>query len=111
VRLYDSSVSCKLAPSLIRQLKQIYQVAIKNGHLIVTKMPVQQQLNGTDCGVFSIAFAYHLAVGDEPSALDFSKGMRQHLVACFEREAFHPFPHVQGNSAMHCSKKYRTICC
>ena len=110
MRLYDSSVSCKLSSSLKKQLKQIYQAAVENGHLKVTEMPVQQQLNATDCGIFSIAFAYHLAIGDELSNLDFSdEDMRQHLLECFNSEELRFFP--LKSFGVHCSKKHRTIRC
>lgn len=114
VRLYDSSVGTVLSKSLKMQLKQMYQVAGKNGSLFVTEMPVQQQVNLTDCGIFSIVYAYHLAQGDEPSALDFdNKKLRQHLVKCFENEMLSPFPvitkHNIANPTLHCTKKIRII--
>ena len=67
--------------------------AEKNGSLIVNEMSVQQQENSYDCGSFTIAFAFHLAQGDEQSALNFDcKKLRQHLVECFEKEILSPFP-------------------
>ena len=38
--------------------------AANDSALIVTQYPVQQQSGSTDCGLFSIAFAYHAAIGD-----------------------------------------------
>ena len=72
IRLYDSCVTTALTKSLNAQLKQIYRgKAEKNGSLIVNEMSVQQQENSYDCGLFAIAFAFHLAQGDEQSALNF----------------------------------------
>ena len=90
---YDSCVTA-LMKSLNAQLKQIYRGKVeKNGSLIINEMSVQQQENSYDCGLFAIAFAFHLAQGDEPSALNFDcKKLRQHLVECFEKEVLSPFP-------------------
>ena len=56
--------------------------AEKNGSLIVNEMSVQQLENFYDCGLFALAFAFHLAhllaQGDEPNALNFDcKKLRQ----------------------------------
>ena len=72
IKLYDSCVTTALMKSLNAQLKQIYRgKAEKKGSLIVNEMSVQQQENFYDFGLFAIAFAFHLAQGDEPSALNF----------------------------------------
>ena len=49
----------------------------------------QQQTGRYDCGLFSIALAYHKAVGDniEKLSLDQSK-LRTHLARCFERKSY-----------------------
>ena len=37
-----------------------------NGKTLTDKaIPVQQQAGGEDCGLFSIAFAYHAALGED----------------------------------------------
>lgn len=104
VRLYDSFVSTTLAPSLKAQ-------STKSGRLMIIEMPVQQQVNHADCGLFSIAFAYHLALGDEPSALHFDNTkFRQHLIQCFQNEELSPFPVIQGQPPINCCvKKHRNI--
>lgn len=110
VRLYDSCVSTVLPKSLKEQLKDIYQIAAKDGCLIISEMPVQQQTNSYDCGLFAIAFALHLAGGDEPSAVNFNcSRMRQHLIKCFEDELLLPFP-TQVEETVHCTKRIRKIC-
>lgn len=95
VRLYDSLVSgrCPVTSSLEEQLVQIYQVAVDNGLLTIRRMAVQQQEGAADCGLFSIAYAYHAARGDDVSQLHFHQAaMREHLVTCFEQEELSPFP-------------------
>ena len=45
-----------------------------------TRCYVQQQKRGVDCGVFAIAFAVHLALGDDVASLKFDQPrMREHL--------------------------------
>ena len=56
-------------------------------------MSVQQQEGGVDCALFSIAAAYHSAVGDDFRGLTFSQNeMHQHLVECFEHKQLSAFP-------------------
>ena len=46
-----------------------------------------------DCGHFAIAFAVHLAFGEDVSRLTFDQSqMRQHLVKCFQKKETQPFP-------------------
>ncbi len=105
VNLYDSCIITKLTRCLMLQLKQNYQVAVNGGHLRVNEMPIQQQLNGIDCGLFSIAFAYHIALGDEPSALSFnSSEMHQHLIKCFEDITGLLFYNRSDNPLISCTK-------
>ena len=54
---------------------------------------VQQQSNGTDCGVFAIAFATHIANGINPVNVKFDEmKMRQHLVQCLTDHKMKVFP-------------------
>ena len=69
VRLYDSSFNGKLAPSLQVQLAQLYCPAAADSRILVTAEPVQQQQGGTDCGLFSIAYAHCAASGGDVSKL------------------------------------------
>ena len=97
VRLYDSLVGChSLTSSLEEQLVRIYEVTLDRSLLTVTRMPMQQQDGQCDCGVFSIANAYHAARGDDISRLHYDQSqMRKHLINCFEREELSPFPVVE----------------
>lgn len=48
-------------------------------------VPVQQQTNDSDCGVFAIAFAVSLALGTDPMHVTFDvQRMRLHLAACLK---------------------------
>ncbi|KAL5502338.1 hypothetical protein EMCRGX_G009091 [Ephydatia muelleri] len=95
VFLYDSLVGNTetLPLSLKEQFSTVYKCAANDSALIVTQYPVQQQSGSTDCGLFSIAFAYHAAIGDNLRTLIFDQGrMRSHLLSCFERSEITPFP-------------------
>ena len=55
--------------------------------------PVQQQTNGSDCGVFAIAFATCLVFGEDPTFINFDvRGMRPHLAKCLRDGRFSLFP-------------------
>jgi hypothetical protein len=55
---------------------------------------VQQQKGGIYCGLFAIAFALHLAVGDDLTKIIFEQEkMREHLLKCFMKKKLDPFPH------------------
>lgn len=93
VRLYDSVSTSSLTPSLEKQMAQLYRPAIRDGLIVVTVVPVQQQSGGTDCGVYSIAAAYNAALGENLSQVTYNPDkMRAHLEQCFEKEELSPFP-------------------
>ena len=60
-------------------------------------VPYAQQQNGdSDCGLFAIAFAVHLALGDDVAGLNFNQSkMRQHLMKCFQQKTMMPFPQTK----------------
>ena len=75
------------ATSLEIHLAQIYQAAANDKDLDVKQMPVQQQVNDKDCGVYSIAFAYHATLGSDLSTLNLDNTrMRKHLIDCSDKE-------------------------
>lgn len=105
VSIYDSKYLGILQPSLTHQLALIYRSLVdKNdsdddeeaefAELCAHIPAVQQQKGGMDCGLFSIAFALHLALGDDLKKLIFHQdAMRQHLIKCFLDKKLEPFPH------------------
>ena len=52
-------------------MAEIYSPVVKDGMLPVTTVPFQQQVGGTECGVFSIAGVYSTALGIEPHLVTF----------------------------------------
>ena len=96
VCVYDSSFTGRLTHSTEEQLVRFYKPLAKNGALMVTMVPVQQQLGSVDCGLFAIAFAFSAAREDSFSRLSFhQQGMRDHLVQCFQQQQLQPFPASQ----------------
>ena len=113
VHLYDSFASSNLTSSLEIQLVQIYQAAAKDGGLDVKQMPVQQQVNNKDCGVYSIVFAYHAALGSDSSTLNLDNTrMSKHLIDCFDNEELSPFPTICDNQSLEkCNLKIFIFLC
>ena len=56
-------------------------------------MDVQKQLNGSDCGIFAIAYCYELCSGLDPckAKLD-CKMVREHLSLCLQNHCMSWFP-------------------
>ena len=56
---------------------------------------VNRQRGGLDCGVFAVAISTSLAFQQKPAVIKFDQSaMQPHLVACFEKGQFSPFPSV-----------------
>lgn len=54
---------------------------------------VQQQQGATDCGLYAIAYAVHLANGDDPAKVKFEqKKMRSHFLDCLKNKKLETFP-------------------
>jgi len=89
--IYDSLCSKSLKRDVINQIAD-YSYC-KEAELVINIMPVQQQRNGVDCGVFAIAFASSLAFGEDPciTTYDTTK-MRDHLISCLEKNEITVFP-------------------
>ena len=64
--------------------------------ITVQCLNVQQQLGGTDCGLFALTFITALCHGDDPTSLYFDQeNMRSHLIARFESGEATPFPVIK----------------
>ena len=61
--IYDSSFTGNLSPSTEEQQVRSYCPAVHGDKLMVTAISWQQQEGNTDCRLFSIAAAYHSALG------------------------------------------------
>ncbi len=95
VMVYDSlpPTAKKFPADIEEQLRALYTAAASDGELAVTVPRVQHQIGGSDCGLFAVAYIFHLALGDRPEELIFDQvKMRDHLITCFELQTLLPFP-------------------
>ena len=89
VNLYDSLYHDVISQEIEEQTNDLL------GRVLISLdfVPVQQQSNGSDCGVFSIAFATCLAFATNPSFITFDVARRRsHLLACLKSERMNMFP-------------------
>ncbi len=64
--------------------------------LLISVAALQQQEGADNCGIFSIAAAYHAAMNDDVGALVFDEPkMRAHLMKCFEKGKLSRFPRTK----------------
>ena len=82
-----------MSPSVEQQIARVYKPAIREGLIMVTVVSVQQQEGATDCGLFSIAFAYHAVLEENLGKAVFDQQlMRTHLINCLEAGILSDFP-------------------
>ena len=88
VNVYDS-LSTPVTQEIIRLAYDLTGPAFQGIHCI----PVQQQKNLSDCGVFSIAFATSLLYGQNTMNVTYKiNQMRPHLMQCLKGGNITPFP-------------------
>lgn len=88
---YYDSLYHSITPAVKKQIKLFFPGNVEK--IRVNIMPVQQQTNGSDCGVFSVAFSTSLLYGQDPCDVAYDTTMmRQHLKQCLQNNHFQPFP-------------------
>ena len=101
VAVYDSNCTGNLNAGLSEQLASMYRLAVEDEEdeetVLMVHVPyVQQQIGGKDCGVFAVAFALHLSLGQELADIRFDQSrMRQRLLRCFQKRKLEGFPQQQ----------------
>ncbi len=74
----------------------MYSPLIQCDGLLISVAALQQQEGANNCGIFSIAAAYHAAMNDDVGALVFDEPkMRAHLIKCFEKGKLSRFPRTK----------------
>ena len=95
VEIYDSLTTHdgKLPERVIHTIA--HMIKVPSPSLRLKWMPVQQQRNHYDCGLFAIAFAVDIAFGDSPcsSSYDASE-LRKHLLKCLQNKSMLQFPKI-----------------
>ncbi len=92
VEVYDSLPSLsKNSWCVFKQVAKILKT--KANSFEIRYVDVQRQMGGSDCCLFSMAFALSLCLKQDPHAISYSQGkMRSHLVEIFEKKSVLPFP-------------------
>ena len=89
VNLYDSFYHVAISQEVEDQTNDLLGGRLASLQFV----SVQQQTNGSHCGVFAIAIATCLALGTNPSHVTFNiQGMPLYLVARFKTEKMSMFP-------------------
>ena len=65
VYLYGPLQKAKVSESIVKQVCEIRKCS--QSILNIISMPVQQQLNACDCGMFAVVFVIDLAYGKDPA--------------------------------------------
>ena len=92
VNLYDSLYHNIIEEEVEAQVVDLVGEEHLKGIAVV---PVQQQPNGNDCGVFASAFATCLVHYQTPETLQFDRSiMRQHLLECLVAGKMTLFPTI-----------------
>ena len=90
VNLYDSLFNDIIENEVEEQVKSLFGGNFQG----ITNVPVQRQLNGSDCGFFAVTFATCLVYGTNPQDFMFHiPQMRPHLLECLKAGEMRPFPH------------------
>lgn len=90
VNLYDSLFNDIIENEVEEQAKSLFGGNFQG----IENVTVQQQLNGSDCGVFAVAFATCLVYGCNPQDFMFHiPQMRPHLLECLKAGEMRLFPH------------------
>ena len=85
-------INCALSADTKRQIAAILFLTDYK-KITVNFVNVQIQDNGSDCGIYSLAFATSLCCGDDPSKIHFvSHKLRKHLLNCLENQKMTLFP-------------------
>ncbi len=89
VDIYDSM---NLEPNT-QVIKDICNfINCENKSLTINVVNVQQQTNGSDCGVLAIAYATSLVFGGNPANIYYTCNLRKHLSACLVKGLMEEFP-------------------
>ena len=89
--VYDSLCKPKIMLDIVKQVAS-YLYYDRSNISLVTRS-VQQQKNGVDCGLFSVAFASTFAFGGDPSTATYDAALlRDYLIKCFDNKIMVEFP-------------------
>ena len=91
IYLFDSLHKADLIRNILRLACSIRHSS--ESEIKVISKPLQQQLNGFDCGVYAIAYATDIAFDRDPASLSYDRQeMRKHLLRCQQKGDLEAFP-------------------
>ena len=91
INYYDSLFKGKITDSVKKQICNLLHS--KEKKINVHGMPVHQQKNKTDCGIYVISFAYFIANNSHPSIASLEETrLKKHLYICFQNCKMVLFP-------------------
>lgn len=105
MRTGDIPLSTKEVVASLMKLSQTY--------IFLTFPDVQQQVGGSECGLYSLAFAYSLCSGRDPARLEYNQAhFREHLLQCLRKREISDFPHsaVMKNPKKPLLRKFAVYC-
>ncbi|XP_031553855.1 uncharacterized protein LOC116290875 [Actinia tenebrosa] len=104
INIYDSSNHGNVSSYVKKQVAAILHE--EGPEITINIKSVQQQQNGTDCGVFSIAFLTSLLHGGDPATRTYRNNkLREHLLTCILNGYVTPFPEDQGLRVRRCKER------
>ena len=98
VHAYDS-----LYKTLSKETRYLIasMIYVPSSDLQIVMMDVEEQSNGSDCGVLAIAFAFDICSGMDPCSVRFHHNqIRQNLATCLENCQVSRFPILGGRECV-----------
>jgi len=91
VHIYDSLVGKSVTLDTKVQIACLLQTPLPQ--ITLKLMNIEQQQNGSDCGLYAIATALELCAGNDPIKASWhSEEMQPHLEACLSKQKITTFP-------------------
>ena len=98
VKIYDS-LNIKPTTEPLEQITAIYSCDSTIPEILQVALPACQNGN-VDCGLFAIAYATDLAIGNNPAEIMYDQcEMRNHLLNCLQSNKIKPFPRFNRTSS------------
>lgn len=103
VKIFDSMYHNANSTSIEHACRMLMYPGEK---VTIVNEKVQRQVGGSDCGLFSLAFATDLCHGIDPTNQKYNQGsLRQHYVSCLENSTMSPFPKTEKRVPFHLGSK------
>ena len=113
INIYDSNRSGDVS----LDTKEAIASMVKTSHpyFFLTFPDVQQQAGDSDCGLYTLAFAYTLCSGTDPAKISYKQAeFRPHFMQCLKKKAIEGFPQERvmkvPGKAMLCRVNVFCIC-